>query len=144
MPYCKNCGSRLQKFDEDRCPICGAERPFEGVSSETIEITTEVNEETEKNFKPRKKQTMLALFIFLGFFGVPFFYLYEKKKGIIYAAINIVGIALISFIFAFYMHLLIPVAIVIAFAMLLVVNLAMGLYLYFFPNLKDGRGEFVL
>ena len=144
MPYCKKCGTRLQKFDADRCPICGTEHPFEGVSSETIEITTEINEETERNFKPRKKQTMLALFIFLGFFGVPFFYLHEKKKGFIYMAINVIGIALISFIFAFYVKLLIPVAIIIGFAMLLFVNVGAGLYLYFFPNLKDGRGEFVL
>ena len=144
MPYCKNCGSRLQKFDGDRCPICGAERPFEGVSSETIEITTEVNEQSDKSFRPKKKKTMLILSIFLGFFGAPFFYIYQKKVGFIYMAINLVGIAVISFIFAFYAKLLVPVAIIIALAMFLVVNTGIGLYLYFMPNQKDGHGEFIL
>ena len=144
MPYCKKCGNRLQKFDEDICPICGQERPFEGTTSETIEITSEVDEQTDKNFKPRRKNTMLLFFILLGFFGVPFFYIYEKKNGFIYMAVNLVAIALLSFIFAFYGGLLIGVAIAISFAIILVINSGFGIYFYFLPNLKDGRGEFIL
>ena len=144
MPYCKNCGNRLQKFDEDRCPYCGQERPFEGTSSETIEITSEVDEQTDKNFKPRKKKTMLLFFILLGFFGVPFFYLHQNKNGFIYMAINLIAIALISFIFTFYAGLFIVAAIAVAFSVLLLINTGFGIYFYLLPNLKDGRGEFVL
>lgn len=144
MPYCKKCGHRIQKFDGDRCPICGEVNPFEGVSSETIEITSEVNEETDKNFKPRKRKTMLVLFLTLGFFGVPFFYIYQKRMGVLYMLLNLVSIALISFIFVFYAKLLIPFAILIAIGALLLINAGTGLYLYRLPNLKDGRGEFII
>jgi len=144
MPYCKKCGNRISKFDVDRCPICGEVNPFEGVSSETIEITSEVNEDTDKNFKPRKRQTMLMLFITLGFFGIPFFYLHQKKIAIIFMLINIVGISAISFIFSFYLQILVPFAILIALGIFLLINTASGLYMYFMPNLKDGRGEFVI
>ena len=43
MPYCKNCGARITKFDKDLCPVCGAKKPLEGAHSDTIEITTELN-----------------------------------------------------------------------------------------------------
>ena len=42
MPNCRNCGTRLTKFEKDLCPICGCKNPLEGVSSETIEITSQI------------------------------------------------------------------------------------------------------
>ena len=43
MPSCRNCGARLSKFDKDICPVCGAKNPLEGVSSETIDITSQID-----------------------------------------------------------------------------------------------------
>ena len=144
MPVCKNCGNRIEKFNTNRCPICGQVNPFdEQVSTATVEVTTSVDVDNS-DYKPRHKKTMLILFITLGFFGIPFFYMFQKKSGLIFAAINIIGIALISFIFAFYAHLLVGVAIAIALAIFLVINSGTGLYLYFMPNLQDGRGDFIL
>ena len=144
MPVCKNCGNRIEKFNNDRCPICGQIDPFsEKATSETIEVTTSIDVENE-DYKPRHKKTMLILFLTLGFFGVPFFYIYQKKSGLIFALINIIGIGLISFLFAFYAHLPIWAAILSGFAMLFAVNAGTGLYLYFLPNLQDGRGDFIV
>lgn len=143
MPTCKNCHSRIDKFNKDRCPICGVENPFEGVSSETIEITTNIDIDT-KDYHPRKKKTLLLYFITLGFFGVPFFYMYQKKMGLYYMLINLVSITLIGFFFGFYAKMNYLVAYVIAISVLLVLNSAMGLYYFFAKNLKDGRGEFIL
>lgn len=144
MPVCKNCGNRIEKFNKNRCPICGQVDPFsEVVSTETIEVTTSVDVDN-LDYKPRHKKTMLLLFIFLGFFGVPFFYIYQKKSGLIFLLINLIGMGLISFIFAFYAKLPIGGAIGIAVAIFLLINSATGLYLYFLPNLQDGRGDFVI
>ena len=143
MPICKNCHSRIDKFNKDRCPICGVENPFEGVSSETIEITTNVDIDT-KDYHPRKKKTLLLYFIFLGFFGVPYYYMYQKKLGIYLAIINLLGIGLIGFFLGFYAQLNYGVAYAIGVSALLVLNSALGIYYYFAKNLKDGRGEFIL
>ena len=43
MPYCKNCGSRITKFDKEICPVCGEKKPLDGAVSDTVEITTELN-----------------------------------------------------------------------------------------------------
>ena len=144
MPVCKNCGNRIEKYNKDRCPICGQVDPFsERVGTETIEVTTSIDVNNE-DYKPRHKKTMLILFLTLGVFGVPFFYIYQKKSGLIFLLINMVGIGLLSFIFAFYAHLPVWGAILIGFALLYVVDAFTGLLLYFRPNLQDGRGDFIL
>ena len=43
MPNCRNCGARLSKFDTDLCPVCGIKNPLEGISSETVEITSQID-----------------------------------------------------------------------------------------------------
>lgn len=144
MPVCKNCGSRIDKFSKDVCPICGQADPFsEKRGSETVEVTTSIDV-NNKDYKPRHKKTMLILFITLGFFGVPFFYIYQKKSGLIFMLLNLVGIGLISFLFAFYAKLPVYGAILISLGAFLVINTVTGLYLYFMPNLQDGRGDFIL
>ena len=143
MPICKNCGTRLDKFNKDICPVCGQVHPFEGVSSDTVEITTSI-EVQEKDYNPRKKKTALILFILLGFFGTPFFYLYEYKKAYIYTAVNVVGIAVLTFLFNFYAEIAWYFALLIGFGILMLVNTGFGLYFFFLPNQKDGRGEFLI
>ena len=143
MPICKNCGSRIEKFNKDFCPICGCKDPFTTDGEKTVEITSNI-EIGNSGYKPKTKKAMLILFVLLGFFGIPFFYLNQKKSGFILLAINIVGIGLLSFIFAFYVKLEIYVAIIIAFGLLMAVNTVTGLLLYRTPNLKDGNGEFVI
>ena len=144
MPTCKKCGNRIEKFHKDRCPICGQVRPFEGFDSNaTVEITTEIDVDN-LDYKPRKKSTLLILFITLGFFGIPFFYIHQKKMGILYMLINVVGIALISFILAFYGHFEIFASVLIAIGALLLVNVGVGLFYYNTKNLQDGKGDFVV
>ena len=142
MPTCKNCGSRIDKFNKDRCPICGFENPFNENGVKTVEITSNIDEKLS-DYHTRKKSTMLVLFILLGFFGVPFFYLHQKKNGFIFLALNLIAIGLVSFILAFYAQLMVVAAILIAFGAMMVVNTISGIILYKTPNLKDGNGEFV-
>ena len=63
MPSCRNCGARLSKFDSDICPVCGTKRPLEGVSSETVEITSQVDlsgfNDGQKVVRRRKKMLLL-------------------------------------------------------------------------------------
>lgn len=144
MPVCKNCKSRIDKFSKDRCPICGVENPFDGMNSETIEVTTSVDVEDRKNYHPRKKKTALILFILLGFFGVPFFYLHEYKKGSLYCALNLLAIGVMTFVFGFYVEIPYLYSALIGVAIMLIINTVFGIIFYLKPNMKDGRGEFII
>ena len=143
MPICKNCGSRIDKFNKDRCPICGIENPFDGVTSETVEVTTSIDVDS-KDYHPKKKSTLLLLFILTGYFGVPYFYLNMKKIGIYYTILNLAGIGLIGFILSFYAFNNFLYGYLVAFAIFVVLNFLVGLYYYFLPNFKDGNGDFLL
>lgn len=144
MPYCKNCHSRIDKFNKDRCPICGMERPLDDVSSDTIEITTSVDvNDLNLNYHPRHRKTLLIYFLTLGIFGVPFFYLYENKKGIIYSFFNLLILGLMIFLFVYFnvmgviLGILIPILAIYAF------NAIIGFIYFRTQNLKDGRGDFL-
>ena len=143
MPICKNCGSRIDKFNKDRCPICGEVNPFEGVSSETVEITTSIDVDS-KDYHPVKRKFILPLFALCGFFGIPYFYMHRKNLGIIYAILNLSGIGLIGFLLGFYTALGFLFGYLIAIVIFIVLNFSVGLYYYFSPNLKDGRGDFII
>ena len=144
MPICKNCKSRIDKFNKDRCPICGVEKPFEGVTSDTVEITTSLDVD-DMNFKPRKKLYALLYAMFLGFFGCEFFYLFFKKLGIIALAINIFLMFIVGpFVGAFGMNNMPVIGMVIFIGVCFTANTGIGLYLYFKPNIKDGHNEFII
>ena len=67
MPKCKNCGSRLTKFDKDVCPVCGTKNPLDGVTSDTVEMTSFINMEQNRDFRVKKKSTMLFYSFVAGF-----------------------------------------------------------------------------
>ena len=79
MPVCKNCKKRIDRFNKDRCPICGVENPFEGVTSDTVEITTNIDvDNIDVDYHPRRRKKLLLFFVLIGITGIPFFYM--KKK----------------------------------------------------------------
>ena len=144
MPVCKNCKSRIDKFSKDRCPICGVENPFEGTTSDTIEVTTSVDIDDHRNYHPCTKKTLLILFIVLGYFGIPFFYLSETKKGFIHFGLNVLAVGLTTFLLGFYVPMNYVLSALIGVGAMLLINTLMGIILYFRPNMRDGRGEFVI
>ena len=143
MPYCKNCRSRLDRFSKDRCPICGAENPFDGVSSDTVEITTNIDTSDLKlNYHPKNKTIFLWLFT-LGMFGAPYFYIYKTKQAIIWLIVNIVLFvgAVLGLVFGTTIHP--AIVVVCSFVLFMVVNFVIGVFIYNKPNLKDGHGDFL-
>ena len=146
MPKCRNCGARLSKLDKDICPVCGFKNPLEGVNSETIEITSQLTIDSEEfeTYKPCTKAAALAFFMTLGFTGAPLFYLNYFHLAIIWAFVNI-GILIggVGSLLAF----LSPVGILWGYLIMLlacyVLNILAGVVVYFKPNMKDGRGEFL-
>ena len=146
MPSCRNCGARLSKFDKDICPVCGAKNPLEGVNSETVEITSQVDlsgfEAGQKVMRHRK--TMLLLSCLLGFTGAMFFYLKNKKTAILWLLINIGAIAGIAVLLFTLPHLHIAISLLIGFSVSYLANVIVGLLYYFKPDLKDAEGEFVV
>ena len=145
MPNCKNCGARISKFDKDICPVCGTKNPLEGVSSETVEITSQIDlnnfVEGQKVVCRRKK--MLVLFLACGFSAAQFFYLKRKKFAVLWLIINLVIMAAVYFLISMFRTPL-AVCIIVAVLSTYVLNSIMGAIYYFLPDLKDGEGEFVV
>ena len=145
MPNCKNCGARISKFDKDICPVCGTKNPLEGVSSETVEITSQIDlnnfVEGQKVVCRRKK--MLILFLACGFTAAQFFYLKRKKFAVLWLIINLVIMAAVYFLISMFRTPL-AVCIIVAVLSTYVLNSIMGAIYYFLPDLKDGEGEFVV
>ncbi len=146
MPNCKNCGARISKFDADMCPVCGTKKPLEGINSETIEITSQIdlNNFAEGQKVVRRRKKLLLLFLVIGFVGAPFFYLKKKKAAILWLILNLVllGGLFALFFFAFKLH--IAIAILIPILVVYFLNGVMGAIYHFLPDLKDGDGEFVV
>ena len=145
MPNCKNCGARISKFDKDICPVCGTKNPLDGVSSETVEITSQIDlnnfVEGQKVVCRRKK--MLILFLACGFTAAQFFYLKRKKFAVLWLIINLAIMAAVYFLISMFRSPL-AVCIIVAVLSTYVLNSIMGAIYYFLPDLKDGEGEFVV
>ena len=144
MPVCKRCHTRIDKFNKDRCPICGVENPFAGVTSDTVEITTRIDAENlNVDYHPRKKSTFFALFVFLGMFGVPFFYIYKKGVGIVYALCNMALLAVTIVCLIFLTPIDNGLAIAMPILLFFFINALIGFCFFSKSNLKDGRGVFL-
>ena len=146
MPTCKNCGARLSKLDKDICPVCGFKNPLEGVTSETVEITSQLNIDSKEfeTYKPCTKATTLALFATVGWSGAALFYLNYFAYAIIWALLNIaILIGGLGSLLAFLTPLGVLWGYLIVAIGVYVINITIGVVLYLLPNLKDGRGEFL-
>ena len=145
MPNCRNCGARISKFDKDICPVCGTKNPLEGVSSETVEITSQIDlnnfVEGQKVVCRRKK--MLVLFCACGFTAAQFFYLKRKKFAVLWLIINLLLMGIVFFLTSMVRN---PLWLCILLSVLFtyVLNAIVGTIYYFLPDLKDGEGEFVV
>lgn len=145
MPVCKHCGSRITRFDKDICPVCGEKAPLEGVSSETVEITSNfnLNEEEFKTFRPCTRFKVFLLFVLLGWTGAPIFYMRYKLQAVLWLLINLVLIGGVGAVLAF----LTPLGILWGFLSTAIaayfINICVGIFSYLKRNLKDNRGEFL-
>lgn len=146
MPNCRNCGARLSKFDKDICPVCGIKDPLQGVNSETVEITSQVDlsgfQEGQKVVRRRKK--MLVLFLTIGFTGLGYFYLKKKKNALIDILITVLLFASGFLLLHLLAGLNIALSIILPIIAIYIINIIFGLVLYFTPDLRDGEGEFVV
>lgn len=138
MPVCRHCGSRIEKFNKDRCPICGEINPLEGSSSDTVEVTgvIDISPNDYADFKPKTRKTFLLLSCLIGWLGVQFFYLKYKRAGFIWLAINlaILGGGFCAFFFGVHSLLL---AILIPLLVVYTANIAFGLVIFKKPSFKD-------
>ena len=146
MPNCRNCGARLSKFDSDLCPVCGIKNPLQGVSSETVEVTSqiELSELVQEKKIVRRRKTMLVLFLAVGFTGSAFFYMKKLMLGFIDLAANLLVMGGLFALLFFVIKAPLPVAIIVPVLLAYLVSVIMGLIYYYLPNLKDGEGEFIV
>ena len=144
MPVCRNCGSRITKFNKDICPICGCKNPLEGVSSETIEVTqkVELGDTSFKDYKPCLRVVVFVLFILVGFSGAGYFYLKHKKLGLIWLFANLAFIGGIGALFAFAIKMG-GIGFAVSASICYLVNIGIGLYYLFKNDIKDGNGDFI-
>lgn len=145
MPNCRNCGARISKFDKDICPVCGTKDPLNGVSSDTAEVTAQVD---LSNFKEgqkvlRRRKSLLFLFVSCGFTGAGYFYLKKLTMGLIWLLLNLAILPALFCLFHYWLSLDIFFAISLPILIVYFINAAVGFYFYLVRNLKDGEGEFV-
>lgn len=145
MPNCKNCGARITKFDKDMCPICGTLKPLEGVSSETVEITSEIDLKNPefKEFKPVRRSLICLFSSLLGPFGIQFFYMKYLRAGFIWLISNLLFIGGLGCILFFAAKMPALWSFLIPLFISYFINILFGVIALFLPNLKDGKGEFV-
>ena len=146
MPNCRNCGARLSKFDTDLCPVCGIKNPLQGTSSETVEITSQIDlsemKEGQKVLRRRKK--FIAYFFTLGFTGLPFFYIKKYVLGLIWLICNLAVIGGLFAVFYFAARAHIAVAIIVPILIVYAINAVVATIYNFLPDIKDGEGEFIV
>ena len=145
MPNCRNCGARLSKFDTDLCPVCGIKNPLEGISSETVEITSQIDLSQMKEGQQvkRRRKVLTLLFYVLGFTGASFFYIKKAMLGLIWLICNLVVMGGLFALFYFTVKNL-AVAIIVPILVVYVINIIVGVVYNFLPNIKDGEGEFIV
>ena len=145
MPNCRHCGARIEKFHKDRCPICGELNPLDGVSSETIEITSQIQKSDieYKKLKIKKKKTFCILSCLLGWTGAAFFYIKHKKPGFIWLIGNTLMIGLL-FLLLFLFKTHIAICLGVSFGLVYLANIVFGIsVLHHASSLKDGDGNLV-
>ena len=144
MPICKNCGSRISKFDKDMCPVCGTKNPLEGISSDTIDITSSIGKQSLDEMKIKKRKTFFLLIFTCGFLAIPFFYLKKNKFGLCWLTTNMAFFAICFVLFFLVAHLPIWASLLIGLGFLYFTNLSFGLFLLTKKDLlKDGLGNFL-
>lgn len=146
MPYCKNCGARITKFEKDICPVCGQKKPLEGASSDTVEITTEINvhdKATRQVYDAHFRLTTFILFSLVGFTGAGLFYLKYRKYGFIWLASNIIVLAGLIVIFGLSIAFNSWITYVASISIIYLINIGFGLAFLIKKDLKDGNGEFI-
>ena len=146
MPNCRNCGARLSKFDSDICPVCGIKDPLKGISSETVEITSQIDlgEMKEEQKIVRRRKTMTLLFYALGWTGAAFFYIKKAVVGLVWLLANLLVMGGVFAIFYFAIKANIVIDIIVPILIVYFVNAVFATIYYFAPNLKDGDGEFIV
>ena len=146
MPYCKNCGSRITKFEKDICPVCGQKKPLEGASSDTVEITTELNvhsKDTRQMYKAHFRSITFALFSLIGFTGAGFFYLRFKKLGFIWLSANLILLACLILLFGSSISYTSWITYVASIAIIYLLNIGSGVFYLVKKDVRDGNGEFI-
>ena len=98
----------------------------------------------ETDYRPCRKKELFLFFALLGIFGAPFFYLKKKKEGIIQLISNVIVIALMSFLLAYFTSLDVLYSILISIGSMHLLNIVFGLVVIAQPNLKDGNNQFVI
>ena len=142
MPVCRHCKARISKLDKDRCPVCGELNPLEGVNSDTIEITGNINisDGSFTDYKPKKRKVFFLLSCLLGWTGIHFFYLKFYKPGLIWLAANVVILAGAFCAFYFGAHNLL-LAILIPLLVIYSANITMGVITFLKSSVKDADGN---
>ncbi len=144
MPICKNCGSRITKFDKDICPICGERNPIDEGSDVTQDITGVIGKVgNDLNLsKMRKRKTMIILAYTLGFVGAPFFYIGYVKNALVWMLINLV-LAVPAVLLPLLNKHPLWVGFVIMAAVLVLSNIIIGTLMTIKHNFKDSYGELI-
>ena len=140
MPNCKNCNREITKSDYDICPYCGQKNPIP-TNYETMDVTACVKQ-MEPTELPRTKslKTMTILGVFLGYLGIPWFYVKKPKAGWISLVMTILIVAGAG-IPAFFLLSQTVWSFLVPFFAVWLFHIVFSIVYSRLDNIKDGDGE---
>jgi hypothetical protein len=145
MPTCRNCHREISNYDKDICPYCGTEHPIDE-GYKTKDITQFVDPVTGdyKLYKSKSKKAFVLLTVFLGVFGVGYFYIGKKKAAIISLVSTVAWTAALgSLLFFLAEPLHNALGYLIPFFVAYIFFVVYGLVISRSDSLRDGNGEFL-
>lgn len=140
MAKCVQCGSKI-KNDASFCPVCGCRNPLDK-KERTNDYTLAFEDLTDelKDYNPKKAGRACLLACLLGFCGIQYKYLENKKMMILSIVWSVLSLAFGFLLGYFTSGRSILLAIVVGVLLLFAVNICDGLSFLLFKR-KDGHGE---
>lgn len=144
MAKCKNCGKEIESSC-NVCPTCGQINPVKTKKVKTNDITTQIDDELSAfgSYKPKRRIVAAMLFFFVGFTGAPYFYLKNQTKALL-SIVSTILILAASLLLGFLVFEQILTPLLVAIALIYLVNIAVGVHYLTHYELKDGKGEFLI
>lgn len=145
MAKCRNCGTQVEP-NEKYCPVCGIASPVRIKKQQTVDLTTMIDPVAAdyELYDAKSRKVAFLYFLTLGFTGAGFFYLRKVGRGVVWVNVNVLSITLLTVLGAS-KQIGIPWwgLFLIVFGLFFLINLGLGLYYLFAPDVKDGVGEFL-
>lgn len=140
MPKCTQCNCEV-KENATYCPACGSRNPLDK-KNQRDDFTLAINSQElrDVHYAPKEKKVAAMLAIMVGFAGLQYRYLENKKMSLIINILSLIVCLLVSFLTYIFITKDISICIALGIIGVYIMNAIDGLTMLIL-NRKDGHGE---